>query len=66
MAERKLTFDERATWGDCPVCKAPDGEPCHPEVGFPIGLNVKGERPKDGVHLGRLNAAPSRVREVPA
>lgn len=64
MRERELTFEERSKWGRCPVCGAPDGEPCHPEIGFPLGMTVNGIRPTDGAHLGRLRDAPMRVREV--
>lgn len=68
MRERELTFDERARWGDCPVCKAPDGEPCCADVGMQLGVRVDGRRMRDGegVHVGRLQKAPFRVREVPA
>jgi hypothetical protein len=55
-----LTYDERSTWGTCPVCKATEGNPCHLEVGFSLGVNINGERPTKGVHLGRLNNAPER------
>jgi hypothetical protein len=55
-----LTFDERSKWGTCPACKATEGNPCHPEVGFSLGVNINGERPTEGAHLGRLNNAPDR------
>lgn len=66
MRKRELSFQERATWGECPVCKAEDGEPCHPEIGFALGLNVDGSPPAYGAHLGRLQRAPLQVKEVPA
>jgi len=66
MRERELSFDERSKWGDCPVCGVKDGEPCHSEVGFALGVNVNGKRPTEGAHLGRLQRAPFRVREVAA
>jgi hypothetical protein len=53
----ELTFEERATFGDCPVCFAKHGQPCHPEYGIHLGTNVHGEH-TTGVHLGRLNNAP--------
>lgn len=62
--ERWLTFEERCKWGDCPVCGAKDGEPCHSEVGFALGVTVSGQRPTDGAHLGRINNAPRRIKEV--
>lgn len=62
---RELSPDERMRWGKCPVCHAEHGEPCDSSVGIPLGRNVYGEVPTEGAHLGRLNAAPMRVREVP-
>lgn len=62
MRERELSFEERATWGECPACHAKDGEKCNPGVGIPVGEN-------SGpliAHLGRLAAAPRRVRLEPA
>ena len=61
---RESTQEERMTWGTCPVCDAKHGEPCRPEMGFPLGLNILGERPSEGAHMGRLQAAPRRVRLV--
>ena len=58
---RELTYEERATWGTCPVCGAEDGQPCDGHVGLAMGLNVNGEPPKDGVHLGRLQRAPFEI-----
>ena len=52
--ERELTWHERIRWGDCPACKAKDGELCDHH-------DQNGER----VHLGRLQRAPQRIREVP-
>lgn len=66
MRERELSFEERATWGECPTCHAKDGEKCNPNVGIPLGLTVGGRLPDPGAHLGRLQAAPFRVRLVPA
>jgi hypothetical protein len=65
---RVLTFEERIRWGDCPICEAKDGEPCHAEVGLQLGTRADGSRIPTGagVHLGRLERAPIRVREVPA
>jgi hypothetical protein len=65
MTERfkDLNYEERATWGECPVCEAPDGAPClnTPEPGK--------EKPDPHshtlrVHFDRLRAAPTRVRIV--
>lgn len=68
MRERDLPFEDRARWGVCPVCKAPDGEYCHADVGMQLGVRVDGRRMKDGdgAHMARLQQAPRRVREVPA
>lgn len=46
--ERDLTVAERFLWGTCPVCDAVDGESC--------------DEGQEAVHLGRLQAAPKRVR----
>lgn len=68
MRERNLEMRERLTWGECPVCKAPDGEFCRAAVGLQLGVRVDGKRMEDGdgVHLARIQNAPVRVREVPA
>ncbi len=66
LAPRELTYAERATWGECPVCHAPHGEWCNGEVGIPLGRTLSGNLPSDGVHLGRLQRAPARVKVVPA
>lgn len=65
MRERDLTYTERATWGECPVCHAKDGYLCHSDVGIALGRTVSGDLPPDGVHLGRIQRAPKRVRELP-
>jgi hypothetical protein len=67
LRERDLTTAERMVYGECPVCHAADGESCFAEVGLQLGRRVDG-RPMqtgDGAHLGRLQQAPMRVREVP-
>lgn len=65
---RELSWDERIRWGECPVCKAPDGKYCHADVGLQLGRRVDGRRMEDGegAHLGRLQRAPKKVKEVPA
>lgn len=63
--ERELTFDERAVWGECPVCHAKDGEKCDSAIGLTLGVNVNGVRPTEGAHLARIQDAPLRVRLVP-
>jgi hypothetical protein len=60
----ELSYDERAVWGECPVCHARPGESCHPEVGILLGVNVDGKPPENGAHLGRLQKAPFKVRIV--
>ena len=62
----ELAYEQRATWGECPVCKAPHGKACSRDIGIPMGLNVNGEIPEGSCHWGRLTRAPFRVRMVPA
>lgn len=63
---RESTWAERSTWGECPVCAAPNGQPCDPDQGIPLGRNINGDVPRGGVHLARLQRAPSYVELVPA
>jgi hypothetical protein len=67
VRERELTTAERMVYGECPVCHAPDGEPCFAEVGLQLGRKANGMpmQTGEGAHLGRLQAAPKRIREVP-
>lgn len=67
MRERDLSFEDRMRWGECPVCKAPDGTACYAAVGVQLGQRVDGRPMQDGegAHLARLTNAPFRVREVP-
>ena len=62
LTERELTYQERATWGRCPVCGAESGEPCDPDQGITLGSQPKGTI---GVHLGRLMRAPIHVKREP-
>ena len=63
--ERDLTYIERSKWGECPVCHAAHGEACDPNQGLPLGhCSISGLSPENGVHLGRLQRAPRRVREI--
>ena len=64
---RELSYEDRATWGECPVCSAPHGEWCHSEIGLQLGVKVGGGRLQtgEGAHLARLQNAPRKVREVP-
>ena len=53
---KRLTTDERALFGTCPVCKAPDGEACTLSMDdfedYPLGdLGF-------GAHAARLYNAP--------
>ena len=66
--ERELTQEERFEWGECPVCHAPHGSPCYADVGAQLGVRVDGRRMRDGegVHMGRLERAPMKVRLVPS
>ena len=63
-APRELTYEERATWGECPVCHAKQGEWCSGAYGIALGRTVYGVLPEQGAHLGRLQRAPMRVRMV--
>ena len=63
-APSELTYQERATWGECPVCHAKPGEWCDGTQGIALGLNTHGDPPEHGAHLGRLQRAPKRVRMV--
>lgn len=63
---RELSFDERSRYGDCPVCSAKHGQACDGNIGIPFGRTASGLPPTDGAHVGRLNNAPRRIREVPA
>jgi hypothetical protein len=62
LETQDLTYAERSTWGVCPVCDAIHGEPCDGRIGVPLGVNVNGQRPTEGAHLGRLQNAPVRKR----
>jgi len=64
--EKELTFDERARWGECPICKAQPGEYCFATVGLQLGTRADGNRMQDGdgVHMARLQKAPSKVKLV--
>ncbi len=66
MDGRELTWNERARWGVCPICKAPAGEFCYADVGLQLGQKADGSRMRDGdgVHLVRLHGAPVRVYPV--
>jgi hypothetical protein len=67
VGERNLSWEERIRYGTCPVCEAPDGEPCRADVGLQLGVRVDGRRMRDGegVHLARIQKSPLRVKEVP-
>ncbi len=57
---KDMTYAERATWGKCPVCSVGHGEWCNGDVGISLGQNVRGEFPEKGVHIVRLQNAPTR------
>lgn len=59
----KMTYEERATFGTCPACGAGPGKWCDGAVGLHMGYALDGKPPADGVHLGRLQAAP-RTRVI--
>jgi len=57
----KHCYAERAVWGECPVCHAADGKPCSPNAGIFVG-EPECLTHEPLAHLGRLWAAPMRVR----
>ena len=59
----ELFYEERAVWGECPVCHAKPGQKCYPTCFF-LGLTVGGLPPEDGAHLGRLQRAPFKIEIV--
>ena len=63
---RPTTYDERATWGTCPVCQAAPGEWCHAEVGLQLGTPAGGGKMQtgSGAHLARLQPAPDHIKLV--
>lgn len=60
----ELSYDERATWGDCQTCGAKHGTWCHGDAGLSLGRTLDGRPPPYGVHLGRLQEAPMAVKIV--
>ena len=63
---RETTYEERATWGTCPICGAEPGEWCEPAGTPSLGIPVGGGRHEkgDGVHMARLTNAPRHIRIV--
>lgn len=66
MKTKTLTFNERATWGDCPDCGAKDGQWCRADTAG-IVYTAFGQAVKVGefAHTKRITASPERVRLVP-
>lgn len=63
---RELSFEERARWGECPVCHARDGEACNDAAGDELGMFYPYFYDVDKrVHFVRVLNAPLEVREVP-
>ncbi len=50
-----LTYEERAVWGLCPICKAPNGQACDKSAAESRYLS------RGGAHLARLQWAPQYV-----
>lgn len=72
IPDRETTWEERATWGTCPVCKAEHGTPCNPSVGIQLGRTINGDPPADGVQSrahsertasGAIGAGMTTLRE---
>lgn len=57
---RAATWPERCTWGQCPACSAPHGEPCD-SAADAEWFGLPGQI---GAHRVRLNLAPVMVRSV--
>lgn len=57
---RALNHEERARWGECPVCRAEHGVACDYRVDIPLDGSWE---EAGGAHLARLEAAPFQVRE---
>ncbi len=58
---KTLTIDERAIWGDCPVCGAKHGEPCDPTQGVSLGVSAEFAETGPCAHAARLLNAPQRA-----
>lgn len=58
MTSRRLSWEERRTWGECPVCRAPHGEPCSSDL-------VEGAKSPAGAHIARLAVAPEFLADAP-
>lgn len=56
MEKRKLSAQERAVWGKCPVCGATSGKHCKE-----TDATGTMARMQDGAHLGRLHTVPDVV-----
>lgn len=59
-----MTYEERSTFGTCPVCGATQGNLCNPYVGIALGWRADGNVGWGGAHLGRLNNAPRRKKTI--
>lgn len=60
---RSLTYEERAVWGICPICREAPGVPCDKDFGIgvfnPLGMRLS----QGGAHMARLEAAPTEIQE---
>lgn len=54
--KKKLTYEERAVFGTCPICAAAEGEVCRPEAGILLDAELG-----PGAHVARLLAAPKQI-----
>jgi hypothetical protein len=54
---KHLTYEERATWANCPICEALHGELCAVLADDEAGYRDSELGP--GVHIGRLVNAPT-------
>lgn len=52
-----LTYEERSTWGECPICGAKAGVPCTPDT----PANAPAEFTDTGAHVARLVNAPFSI-----
>lgn len=56
---RPATFEERATWGNCPVCGAKSGQRC-----LTKNATIVAENKDNWAHFERIDKAPTSVRLV--
>lgn len=61
---RELSFEERARWGECPVCHVKDGQACNWTIEGELSLYYP-YTTGPNAHYARVHNAPREVKEVP-